>query len=91
MDLPRVHRGKYGIYRGGLMKDFRTGVRYYTKAVVQISFPENDCCCFRCPLMTSDVTKRERCARTGEILLAPRDTIGFDCPLKFEAKEDNDG
>lgn len=70
------------------MKDFSRGVRYYTKAVVEVGFPETDICCFRCPLMTSDVTKRERCARTGEILLAPRDTIGYQCPLVFKTEED---
>lgn len=70
------------------MKEFRNGVSYYTRAKVEICFPETDICCFRCPLMTSDVTKRERCARTGEILLAPRDTIGYQCPLVFKAEED---
>lgn len=73
------------------MKEFRTGVSYYTKAMVDICFPETDICCYRCPLMTSDVTKRERCARTGEILLAPRDMIGYNCPLVFENKENDDG
>ena len=72
------------------MKEFRSGVRYYTKSTVEIPFPETDVCCYRCPLMSSDVTKRERCAKTGEILLAPRDTIGYYCPLKFESKENND-
>jgi hypothetical protein len=30
---------------------------------------------------------REYCRRTGEYLPAPRDIIGFECPLKFENAE----
>lgn len=74
------------------MKEFRNGVSYYTKSTVSISFPEDDVCCYRCPLMYVEYgSKRERCGRTGEILPAPRDVIGFDCPLKFECEENNDG
>lgn len=72
------------------MKDFRNGVRYYTKATVEIGFPEEDICCYRCPLMTTDYgSKRERCTKTGEILISPMHSIGFDCPLKFK-KENED-
>lgn len=72
------------------MKDFRNGVRYYTKAKVEIGFPEDDVNCYRCPLMTTDYgSKRERCSKTGELLVSPMHTIGFDCPLVFE-KENND-
>lgn len=72
------------------MKDFRNGVRYYTKAKVEIGFPEDDVNCYRCPLMTTDYgSKRERCSKTGELLVSPMHTIGFDCPLVFE-KEDKD-
>ena len=72
------------------MKQFRSGVSYYTFGMVCVHFPEDDLCCAWCPLMTSDVTKRERCNLTGEILLAPKDTIGIHCPIKFE-KENEDG
>lgn len=72
------------------MKDFRNGVRFYTKATVEIGFPEEDICCYRCPLMTTDYgSKRERCSKTGEILISPMHSIGFDCPLKFK-KENED-
>lgn len=72
------------------MKDFRNGVRYYTKAKVEIGFPEDDVNCYRCPLMTTDYgSKRERCSKTGELLVSPMHTIGYDCPLVFE-KENND-
>ena len=72
------------------MKDFRNGVRYYTKAKVEIGFPEDDVNCYRCPLMTTDYgSKRERCSKTGELLVSPMYSIGFDCPLKFD-KENND-
>lgn len=72
------------------MRNFSRGVSYYTKSTVEISFPEDDVCCCRCPLMGIEMaSSREYCRRTGEYLPAPRDIIGFDCPLKFEA-EDND-
>lgn len=74
------------------MKEFRNGVSYYTSATVGISFPEDDICCYRCPLMGTEYKPdREYCKRTGEYLPAPRHTIGFECPLKFENKENDDG
>ena len=72
------------------MKVFKSGVRYYTKSTVEISFPEDDVCCYRCPLMGIEMaSSREYCRRTGEYLPAPRDTIGFNCPLDF-TKENKD-
>ena len=71
------------------MKEFRNGVSYYTKATVEIGFPEDDVCCHWCPLMTRDPNLRDVCSKTGEILLAAKHTIGVNCPLKF--KENNDG
>lgn len=70
------------------MKDFSRGVRYYTKATVEIGFPEDDVCCHWCPLMTRDPNLRDVCGKTGEILLAPKHSTGFSCPLRF--KEEND-
>ena len=70
------------------MKDFINGVSYYTKAMVGISFPEDDVCCYRCPLMGTEYKPdREYCKRTGEYLPSPRHTIGFNCPLKFIEEE----
>ena len=69
------------------MKEFRNGVSYYTKATVQVGFPEDDVCCHWCPLMTRDPNLRDICGKTGEILLAPKHTIGFQCPLSFDEKE----
>ena len=74
------------------MKVFSKGVSYYTKSTVEISFPEDDICCYRCPLMGTEYKpEREYCKRTGEYLPAPRDIIGFDCPLKFEEANDGQG
>ena len=73
------------------MKVFKDGVRYYTSGTVDLHFPEDDVCCYRCPLMGSEIkTDREYCRRTGEYLPAPRDTIGFNCPINF-TKENDDG
>lgn len=69
------------------MKEFRNGVSYYTRASVQVGFPEDDVCCHWCPLMTRDPNLRDVCGKTGEILLAPKHTIGMNCPLKFETEE----
>lgn len=67
------------------MKDFSNGVSYYTKATVEIPFPEDDVCCNWCPFLTKDYQlDRTRCGKTGEILLAPKFLIGFNCPLNFE-------
>ena len=68
------------------MKQFNTGVAYYTKATVEIGFPEDDVCCYRCPMMGFDYNRsdREYCKKTGEFLPAPRHTIGVDCPLNFK-------
>ena len=73
------------------MRNFSKGVRYYTKSTVEISFPEDDVCCSRCPLMGIEMaSSREYCRKTGEYLPAPRDIIGFNCPLNF-TKENKDG
>jgi hypothetical protein len=71
------------------MRSFSKGVSYYTQATVNISFPEDDICCARCPLMGIEMaSSREYCRRTGEYLPAPRDIVGFQCPLRFEEKEE---
>lgn len=70
------------------MKSFSRGVSYYTHSTVVISFPEDDVCCMRCPLMGIEMaSSREYCRRTGEYLPAPRDIIGFNCPLNFDNEE----
>lgn len=69
------------------MKEFRNGVSYYTKATVEVGFPEDDVCCHWCPILTRDPNLRDVCGKTGEILLAPKHTIGTNCPLKFKIKE----
>lgn len=71
------------------MRHFDSGVRYYTKATVEFGFPEDDICCYRCPLMGKTLgVDREICNRTGEILPAPRQTIGYECPLNFKVNEE---
>lgn len=69
------------------MRDFTKGVSYYTRASIEIGFPEDDCCCHWCPLMTRDPNLRDVCSKTGEILLAPKWTIGINCPLNFKNGE----
>ena len=64
------------------MKNFSKGVSYYTIGTVEIGFPEDDLCCYRCPIMGME-SGREYCRRTGEYLPAPRDLRGRDCPIVF--------
>ncbi len=72
------------------MRDFSNGVSFYTKATAEIGFPEDDVCCHWCPFLSKDYQlDRTRCNKTGEILLAPKHTIGFYCPLTFENKEND--
>ena len=70
------------------MNGFRSGVSYYTKANVEIYFPENKIACMYCPML--ETYARNQCRRTGEYLVDTR-TIGYDCPLRFENMEENDG
>lgn len=66
------------------MKDFSKGVKYYTKATLEIGFPEDDLCCYRCPLMGTEYKPdREYCKLTGEYLTAPKYVVGYRCPLVF--------
>ena len=72
------------------MKNFSRGVSYYTKGTVEIGFPEDDICCFRCPMMgIESYSNREYCRRTGEYLPAPRDIIGMNCPIDFKKENEN--
>ena len=71
------------------MKNFDRGVGWYTKATVEISFPEDDLCCHWCPLMTRDPNLRDICGKTGEILTAPKHTVGLNCPLRFEGGDES--
>lgn len=74
------------------MKDFSSGVGYYTQATAEIYFPEDDVCCYRCPMMGVEIkSDREYCRRTGEYLPAPRYIVGLNCPLAFETNEGKDG
>lgn len=70
------------------MSRFESGVKYYTRASVEVFFPENRVCCEYCPLM--ETYARKQCRRTGEYLVDTR-TIGYNCPLIFEDVEGNDG
>lgn len=62
------------------MKGFQRGVSYYTKATLEIGFPEDRVCCDFCPLL--ETYARKQCRRTGEYLTDTR-AVGFYCPLKL--------
>jgi len=65
-------------------------VLHYTRAVVDLYFPEGNVCCDYCPLM--ETYARRQCRRTGEYLPTPGKhemTVGMFCPLIIE--EDDHG
>ena len=62
------------------------GVTHYTKATVDIYFPDGHVCCALCPML--ETYARNQCRRSGEYLLDTRIT-GFYCSLKFENTEEN--
>lgn len=71
------------------MKDFARGVGWYTKATVEVGFPEDDIVCHWCPFLTNDYKlDRARCNKTGEVLIAPKHQIGYYCPLRFEGGDE---
>lgn len=73
------------------MKSFDKGVKWYTRAAVEITFPEDDICCVRCPLMGIEMaSSREYCRKTGEYLPSPKYVIGYNCPLRFDVKENEE-
>lgn len=66
------------------MRDFKGGVKWYTKSTVTIGFPEDDVCCYHCPLLSSEYKPdREYCKLTGEYILASRYMVGNRCPIKI--------
>jgi len=66
------------------MKSFPNGVSYYTKATVEIGFPEDRVCCAFCPML--ETYARKQCRRTGEYIADDR-YVGYYCPLNFEEME----
>ena len=65
------------------MKNFSRGVSYYTKATVEIGFPEDRVACEYCPML--ETYARNQCRRTGEYLMDIR-ARGYYCPLVIEEK-----
>ena len=69
------------------MNGARSGVSYYTKANVDVYFPENRIACMYCPML--ETYARNQCRRTGEYLVDTR-TIGYNCPLEFPNEHDEE-
>ena len=69
------------------MKTLESGVTYYTRArlVLPINFPEDNICCWYCPLFSKGV---EECRMTNETIFKPKSFVGALCPLSLEEKQD---
>ena len=62
---------------------FDRGVSYFTVAEceVRVNFPEDEVKCKWCPFLRHyDGLNRDKCDRTGEILVST-EIIGYECPL----------
>lgn len=56
----------------------------YTKAIVDINFPEDRVCCQLCPLLQT--YSRNQCMRTGELIADTRNR-GIWCPLQIVSED----
>lgn len=61
------------------------GVKFYTRARVNIYFPEGRVCCKFCPVL--ETYAREQCRLTGEYLADTRG-VGYMCPLKIDEENE---
>ena len=69
------------------MSRFEGGVKYYTtgKAVVVVSFPEDDIKCQWCQFCRGETDlKRYRCRLTNKIIYNPFIGLDDQCPVKFK-------
>ena len=67
-----------------MLKDMN-GTLNYTRATVEIFFPENDVRCQLCPLLQT--YSRNQCMRTGELIPDARGR-GLWCPLELEGDKE---
>lgn len=61
---------------------------FYTRATVDINFPEGHVCCALCPML--ETYSRLQCRRTGEYLLDSKGH-GMYCPLNLEDEHGESG
>lgn len=67
------------------MKDFESGINFYTTGTVKVHFPENQVICKWCPFCYQENgLNRFKCRMTNSIVYLPAETINGDCPIKFE-------
>ena len=71
------------------MKDFKSGVGYYTQGFLRVYFPEGDEVCKCCPGLENDYKlERCKCRFTGEIIPAAGIMRGQFCPVQIEKEEE---
>jgi hypothetical protein len=63
----------------------KSGCTKYTRATVDMYFPEGNVCCELCPIL--ETYARKQCRRTGEYLIDTRGR-GMYCPLAVEGEEE---
>lgn len=67
------------------MKSSGNKCLHYTRATVDMYFPDGDVCCGLCPML--ETYARLQCRRTGEYLL-DKNGRGYYCPLKLEDEDE---
>jgi len=72
-----------------MSKRFEEGVRWYSKgrAEITVNFPEDAITCHYCPFLTNDITRREKCCITNEIIPDSDYMVGGFCPLNIKSEE----
>ena len=72
----------------------KNGVDFYTTgyAVGPVHFPEDKVFCQWCPFCRNeDSLRRWKCLLTGEYLVYPFQSVGNECPVVLDVKEEPDG
>lgn len=61
----------------------RSGVDFTRYTIpIEIRFTEGIECCDRCNMSFQNLKRHTECFLTGEEMVSPRDSIGWQCPLR---------
>ena len=75
--------------RVSVLESKMNGIIKYSEAILPVGFPADKIACQFCPLLRRDKESgAARCWKTGEFLFNINGTIGLECPLIFNNKEE---
>ena len=66
------------------------GVSYYTSGTIElrVHFPEDDVCCFHCPMRYKDSGDRQMCRVLNREVYYIKEGVHEDCPIEFDEVQD---